>query len=194
MEPIIQHQIDGPLDPAQVVEAMLPAMHQAAKGAQALAEHYKNFKVGASVLALEKAAGGFVASITIGWNRKLKAGHCPDRRCAEMHALWSVIEKANQKVLAIVVHAPFQADDATGLNLGVLICCGYCRNDFRQLLGLQMAVDHDVLMVFHNIETNKTISMSLGEVLERCGGSNDPAIYQLGTPVMGLLQAAGRPR
>jgi len=192
VEPIIQRPLDGTLDTEMVVAAMLRPLLNAAESARQLAEHYNHFKVGASVLALKESAEVGSIGIFAGWNRKLKSGPCKDRRCAEMHAMWDAFESGYKRILAVAVHAPHQADDATGLDLGVLICCGYCRNSFRALMQMQMLVDPDVLFHFRNAQTGFALSLTLGELLARCGGDRDPAIYTLGTPVTGLLQQAGR--
>ena len=139
------------------------------------AQVHRPFRVGAAALVETDTQ----LVIIDGANRKVLPGYDPERRCAEMEIMSDALLIKAKRIVGFTVYAPFQKDDATCLDCGVLLTCGHCRNDFRTLMDLGLLVTPDVFVASTNAETGLTLEFTVGEILEMCGGPNDPAITTL---------------
>ena len=168
------------MPPARGVEEMwekyLPLLHKEARAARGRHYQYRGVHVGGAALVAKRVDGRLVFTILTGANRKFVEGIDPDRLCAEMDIADQAFRTGWEFIVGFVIYGPSHADDSTGIDLGSMIMCGHCRNDSRSLQGLSSLVTRETRFVSVNVETNKTNTLTVGAILDMCGGENDPAI------------------
>lgn len=127
----------------EVFERDLEKLIAIARIARDAAVNYRNFFVGAAVVARRR--GRKTVAYFAGANQMLHKGD-PHKCCAEKAAITEAIRCGYTRIYAVVVVGKLQPDDESGYAGKTLHPCGTCRRMFREL-GLQddtivLTVDH----------------------------------------------------
>lgn len=146
---------------------------QTANKARERGIHHSGFQVGAT--AIVRKFDGRLVTLT-GWNNKPNKGAgVKPRRCAEEH----IIEQASpersgsfQLIIGFVIVAPHQPDDFTGIDLGVLLPCGYCRkNLFQDLIAKGKLIVPTTRIVSVNAgDLTKRVKLTMEMLFKMCNG------------------------
>ena len=145
---------------------VLVALHKA-RMARELAVSYRNFNVGASVVALTKQKAGF--HILPGFNVKTNADG-PVNVHAEQSAL-TTAQSVNADMVSIVaVVGETQADQQSGHEMHTLHPCGMCRTQLES----SPLVDNDATLIFSALPDLRTIEVSTVNGLHNYHNNTQP--------------------
>jgi cytidine deaminase len=164
-----RHELDniwplwGPYryEPAMVAVQSLNnmmAIIRAAAHAEEMAESWRNYKVGAAVLAYNFEARAF--GVTVGANYKPQQGGGPNIH-AEQVALAKARRIGFNEVFAIGVRADPEDDDANPRHLPTLPPCGRCKG----MLADAPEVSDRTLVLSANLDLRQCEIYSVGELL-----------------------------
>lgn len=146
----------------------VPSLEDQAFAARQRSSSYRKFEVGS-------AAIGVLPDGTFreyaGANRKERKGpRTFDDQCAEMEIIDAARKTQCVELAGMVTVAPHQPDDFRDIDLGVTICCVYCRRRFvKELQDPRSPLKRHTRMIFVNADDRtKRVELTVEKVLLLC--------------------------
>lgn len=127
-------------------------------------ESWRGFVIGGAAL----CTCGKRHRVYEGATYKPQEGTNGPRRCAEEEAKKAAEEAGCTEMVGIVTYGPYQADDFTGIDLGVTLPCVFCRHMFRESLSKSGIIKPWTRIIAYNMDTLACVELTVEALLNMC--------------------------